>query len=89
MNETVNLVIQAITELVPQSIILNMAILLFVVTCCAIALIELSVAMFIGNIASLVNRILPESKSPKVSIEVGTSDKQQWLKKLVFWKKTS
>jgi hypothetical protein len=87
MNETLYLVVTAINELVPQSIIQNMAMLIFVVTCCCVALIEVSIAMFIGNVASLINRILPEA--PKVSNQVEASNKSEWYKKLVFWKKTS
>ena len=87
MNETLYLAITILKELVPQNIIIAMATMLFVVTCTSIALLEISLIMFVGNIASLIDRILPVEKTPKIVIGVESSDKQQWLKKLMFWKK--
>ena len=89
MNETVFLVITTIKELVPQNIIESMAMLLFVATCCSVMLIEIAIAMFIGNIASLIDRILPKEKVARVSNQTEASNKRQWFKKLVFWKKTN
>ena len=88
MNETLYLVVTAITELVPNNMIIAMATMLFVITCVSIALLEISLIMFIGNIANLIDRILPAVKTPKVVIEAESSN-SQWLKKLMFWKKTS
>jgi hypothetical protein len=89
MNETAFLVIKVITELVPQNMIEGMAQVIFVMTCLSIVLIEVAVVTFLLNISNLINRILPESKFPKVSIESEKSYKFEWFRKLPFWKKAS
>ena len=89
MDETVRLVVTAVTELVPQHIVAGMVTVLFVVTLGAIAILEISLAMLVGNISSLIDRILPAKKDSKLPSQVVVDSSPQWLKKLVFWKKVS
>jgi hypothetical protein len=79
----------SITELIPNQIIISMATILFVGTCCAIVMIELSIAMFAVNVAHMVDRILPVKETGKASNSAEVGNKKQFLDRLMFWEKTN
>ena len=87
MNETIKLVVMSIVDLVPNNLIIAMGTMLFVVTCVTVALLEISVVLIVGSIASLIDRILPVAKVTKVSNQAEVSINQQWFRKLMFWQK--